>query len=148
MAAQWPLVHARLVALLPTLSGWPSEVYDGPPVTGDNPARYATVGYVFGEDGGGSFTTDTAGNGFQIVESGSVRGEIVATTGAADLVTVRAQAFAMADALEASIRADRTLGGVLSAQGTAVLRVDVLPTQTTQGATQRLPFTVDYTTVT
>jgi len=148
MAAQWPLIHARLVAVLPTLSGWPTQVYDGPPVTGDNPTRYATVGYVFGEDGGGSFSTDTDGNGFQIVETGSVRGEIVATTGAADLVTVRSQAFAMVDALEAYIRGDRTLGGVLSAQGTAVLQVDVLPTQTTQGATQRLPFTVEYTTVT
>lgn len=147
MASQWPLVHARLVALLPTLNGWPAEVYDGPPVTGDNPGRYATVGYVFGEDGGGSFTTDTT-NSYQIVETGTVRGEIVTTTGAADLATVRSQAFAMVDALEASIRADRTLGGVLSPQGTAVLRVDVLPTQTTQGATQRLPFSLDYTTVT
>lgn len=148
MATQWPRVHARLVTLLPQLSGWPSNVYDGPPVTGDSPTRYATVGYVFGEDGGGSFTTDTAGNGFQIVETGTIRGEIVATTGGPDIAAVRAAAFAMADALEASIRADRTLGGVLSPQGTAVLRVDVLPLQTQQGATQRLPFSVEYTTVT
>lgn len=148
MATQWPLVHAHLVATLPTLAGWPSNVYDGPPVTGDAPTRYATVGYVFGEDNGGDFRTDTAGNGFQIEETGSVRGEIVTTTGSADLVTVRAQAFAMADALEAYVRGNRTLGGVLSTQGTATLRFDVVPAQTTQGATQRLPFTLDYFTVT
>lgn len=145
MASQWPRVHARLVALLPTLSGWPADVFDGPPVTGNAPTRYATVGYVFGEDSGGEFRTDTT-NAYRIEETGSVRGEIVATTGTADIASVRAQAFALADALEAAIRADRTLGGVLSADGLATLRFDVVPAQTQQGATQRLPFSVDYTT--
>jgi len=145
MAAQWPLVHARLVALLPTLPGWPADVFDGPPVTGNAPTRYATVGYVFGEDAGGDFRTDTT-NAYRIEEAGSVRGEIVATTGSADLATVRQQAFAMADALEASVRADRTLGGALSPDGLATLRFDVVPAQTQQGATQRLAFSVDYIT--
>lgn len=147
MAAQWPTVHAALVALLPTLTPAPQVTYDGPPVTGDAPLTYATVGYVFGEDSGGDWRTDTT-NSMQIEEAGSVRGEIVAATGSADIATVRAQAFAIASAFEAAVRADRRLGGALSAQGTATLRFDVVPAQTTSGAAQRLPFSLDYTTVT
>ena len=148
MASQWPLVHARLVALVEGLDPAPDATYDGPPVTGDSPTTYATVGYVYGEDSAGEFTTDTT-NSYQIAETGSVRGEFVATDGAPDaLSAVRAKAFALTDALEAAVRSDRTLGGVLSAQGTATLRVDVVPSQTTSGAMQRLSFTLDYFTVT
>ena len=47
MATQWPLLTARLVALLPTLSGWSAvQVFDGPPVTSEIPTSYCTVGYV------------------------------------------------------------------------------------------------------
>lgn len=147
MASQWPLVHARLVAIVQGLSPAPEVTYDGPPVTGDAPSTYATVGYVYGEDSAGDFSTDTT-NAYQIAETGTVRGELVATSGATDIAAVRAQAFAMADALEVAIRQDRTLGKVLSPAGTATLRVDVVPAQTTSGATQRLPFTVDYFTTT
>jgi hypothetical protein len=52
----WPLVLGRLLTLLPTLSGWTGvAVYDGPPVTADVPIDYVTVGWVPGEDFGGSF---------------------------------------------------------------------------------------------
>lgn len=44
MAAQWPLVVAKLLELLPTLDGWDQvRVLDGP-VRGPTPKQYATVG--------------------------------------------------------------------------------------------------------
>lgn len=149
MATLWPTVHARLVTLLPTLTGWSGvEVYDGPPVTGDAPTVYATVGFVLYEDSAGSYSFEPHSEGWGTTEVGAIRGEIVASTGATDLPGVRAQAFALADAFEASIRADRTLGGTLPPVSSSRLVVDVLPAQTQAGATQRLPFTFEYTSTT
>jgi hypothetical protein len=147
MATQWPVVHARLVALLPTLAGWPQFVYDGPPVTGDAPFAYATVGYALNRDGAGSFSQTRAGNGFQVEESGSVQCELVTLTGDADLASMRVQGFALIDVLDASLRADQTLG-VLAPASTCSLSVDVIPEQSTAGAVQRLAFSIDYFTVT
>ena len=146
MAAQWPRVQAALASLLPGLPGWPSQVYDGPPVTGEAPLAYATVGYAFPEDSGGSYETETAGNGFQVVERGFIRCEVVAATGDADLPAVRARAFALMDSLDQSIRDDRTLGGVLSPDSTCTLSVDVVPVQSDRGAVQRIPFSLNYQT--
>lgn len=148
MASQWPVVHGRLVALLPTLPGWSGvPVYDGPPVTGDAPMRYVTVGFVNDEVSAGSFAHERAGNGFQVQETGNVRCELVTAIGTADLPEMRAAAFALLDALEVAIRADQTLG-VLPAASTTSLEVDVIPTQSTSGAVQRLVFSVNYFTVT
>jgi len=147
MATQWPVVHARLVALLPTLAGWPPFVFDGPPVTGDDPQVYATVGYAFGFDGAGRFSQTRAGNGFQVEETGSVQCEVVSVTGDVDLALMRSQAFALMDALDAELRRDQTLG-VLPQASTCSLSVDVVPAQATSGAVQRLPFSIDYFTIT
>lgn len=144
MATQWPVVHARLVSLLQTLPGWGQvSVYDGPPVTGDNPATYATVGYVLDESSGGSFSHTRSGGGYQVEETGTVRCELVATVGDADLTSVRTRAFGLLDALEQSLRTDQTLG-VMPQGATAELSVDVLPLQTQTGAQQRLPFSLNY----
>lgn len=146
MATRWPAVRARLVELLPTLPGWADvSVYDGPTVTGEAPEEYATVGYVADEDAAGSFEHERAGDGFRVEERGFVRCELVVLTGSADLPTVRDRAFALIDALEQEIRRDRTLG-VLSAEGTARLVVDVVPVQNSAGAAQRLVFSLDYFT--
>lgn len=148
MGTQWPVVHARLVALLPSLTGWSGvPVYDGPPVTGDAPTDYCTVGFALNEDSAGNFEHERSGNGFQVQESGGVRCELVVTTGDTDLPTVRARAFTLMDAVEETIRADQTLG-VLSPASTTALTVDVVPAQSTSGAQQRLVFTVGYFTVT
>jgi hypothetical protein len=54
--AALPLVIDATLALLPTLPGWSTvSVYDGPQVVGDTPREYVTVGFVEGEDFGGTF---------------------------------------------------------------------------------------------
>jgi hypothetical protein len=145
--AQWPSVVARLVELLPTLSGWESvAVFDGPPVTGDNPLQYATVGFV-ADDHAGTYTTTLGPNGQQTVETGTVNSQLVCRTGDTDVPSMRSQAFALMDALDAEVSRDRRLG-VLSQEGTTDLAVDVLADQTGDGTAVSLAFTLTYFTVT
>jgi hypothetical protein len=145
MATQWPVLKARLVELLPTLAGWPTSVYDGPPVTGDNPTTYATVGYQFGQDEAGSFRHERHGNGFQVVETGDVRGELVCRSGDSTTQAVEVEAFGLLDALDAAIRADQTLG-VLPVASTTNLSVSVAPEANQSGAVVRLRFSLEYET--
>lgn len=147
MSAAWPLVVNRLVAVLPTLPGWSGvPVYDGPPVTADAPPTFVTVGFVLGEDFGGSYEQTRNGEGGwqgALTEAGTVRSEIVCATGNVDLPAMRARAFALADAWEAWVSADETLG-VLGSSSVASLAVDVVPAQTTAGSVQRLAVTLTY----
>lgn len=143
MSAAWPVVKRRLVNLMPTLPGWSQvSVYDGPPVTGEVPTAYITVGYVVGEDFGGTYE-QSRGVGNLLEELGSVRCELVCSTGNVDLASVESTSFALVDALEQSIANDQTLG-VLHPSSTSSLAVDVQPAQTTAGATQRLTVTLNY----
>lgn len=145
MSAAWPVVLNRLLVLLPTLPGWSGvEVFDGPPTTGDAPKSFVTVGFVQGEDYGGNYDR-TRGTANLLEENGAIRSEIVCWTGDVDLPTTRAQAFALADAWEAAVAADQTLG-VLPPSSTSSLTVDVAPVQTTSGAEQRLVVTLTYFT--
>lgn len=140
----WPLLAGRLVSWLPTLPGWAGvAVYDGPPVTADVPGSYVTVGFVLGEDNGGSYDQVYLAGGL-LEETGTVHCEIVCWTGDVDLATMRTQAFALADALQAAMSADGTLGGVVRS---AAMTVDVRPVQTTAGAEQRLMVTLNYTAI-
>ena len=147
MSAMWPILVDRLVSLLPTLPGWSGvAVYDGPPVTADAPVDYVTVGYVLGEDFGGTYEQTRNGEGGwqrALEESGTVRSEVVCTTGDVDLPSVRARAFALVDAWDAEIARDETLG-VLGPSSSSSLSVDVEPAQTTGGAVQRLTVTFSY----
>lgn len=152
MSAAWPVVAARVVAYMPTLfastDGWSlGRVFDGPPVTGAAPTEFVTVGFVLGEDNAGSYEQtrngDTGGWQNALEESGAVLSEIVCTTGDVDLPTVRARAFALADAWEAWVSADPTLG-VLGPSSVSSLSVDVQPAQTTDGSAQRLTVTLSY----
>lgn len=143
MSAAWPVLVDRLVALLPGLPGWSGvQVFDGPPVTGDAPPSYVTVGFVVGEDIGGSYE-QVRGVGNLLEESGQIRSEVVCTTGEVDLPAMRARAFALVDAWEAEIARDQTLG-VLAPSSTSSLAVDVQPLQTDRGTTQRLTATLVY----
>lgn len=144
MATQWPLLASRLVALLPTLSGWSAvSVFDGPPVTGDTPTSYCTVGFIEDEDAGG-YTDDqaTAGNTLT-TESGAIRCRLVVVSGDTDLSALRTAAFALVDALRASLRSDPT-AGVLPAGSMTSLEVNVRSAQNDRGAGQALDFVVSY----
>lgn len=148
MAAQWPLVVDRLVALLPTLPGWDAvSVFDGKPVTDARPANYATVGYVPGSDNAGTYSTTQSNDGFQYIETGQILSQLVCATGSVDLPGLRTAAFALLDQFDAAVRADRRLG-VLSQEGTADLTVDPLPASNKQGTALALVFTLSYLTVT
>ncbi|GAC1374656.1 MAG: hypothetical protein NVSMB4_02320 [Acidimicrobiales bacterium] len=147
MSAQWPKVVNRLLTLLPTLPGWSGvTLFDGPPVTGDNPNLFATIGYVK-DDQAGNYTSTQHDDGFNRHETGEVKCELVVNSGDPGLSGVRAQAFALMDALDASLRSDRRMG-VLSPEGTSTLVVDVLSITDPAGTAQALTFAVHYTTVT
>lgn len=149
MAAQWPLVVEKLLAVFPTLTGWGAvDVFDGPPVTSATPPKYVTVGFVPPDDHAGSYTILQAPDGFRWHESGSVRCRLVCADGGIDLAQSRIDLFALADVFEAWIRADRTLGGVLSKDSTVDVTTDVHSDQNTNGSGQAAVFTVAYTTVT
>lgn len=148
MSAQWPVVIQRLVDLLPTLPGWDTcTVYDGPPPTA-NPKTYATVGYQPDSEHAGTYSSSQAPDGYQRVEVGSVIGQLVCETGSVDVPLMRGRAFVLMDAFDAYIRANRTLGGTLSPEGTVDLTVDPLPVANKNGTAFALNFSVEYLTVT
>ena len=149
MAALWPLLQNRLVAVLPTLSGYTGvKVFDGPPVVDDAPLSYVTVGHIddgTGLDGSaGSYQTVPGQLDGLVDESGSLDLEFVVWTGDVDLPTVRTACYALVDTLEAFIRADQTLGLFLPG-ATTHMTVNVIPQQAPSGSEQRLIVTVTYT---
>lgn len=141
----WPVVQQRLVALLPTLTGFTDVVvHDGPPLSEQGAESYVTVGWSE-DSGSGSFVpTDEAITGMR-AETGTVLCEFVIWGGDEDLPGYRATAFDLVDALEESIR---TEGGqrlaVLPASSTTSLSADVVSAQDSSGATQRLLVSVNY----
>lgn len=149
MSTQWPLVAARLVQLLPTLPGWSTvTVFDGAPTANTLPTDFASVGYV-DNDQAGSYQSIQDPDGCQRQETGVVRCQVACSQGAAaGLAAVRARVFALVDALDVYIRSNRTLGGVLSPQGTSDLVVDVLSVQDENGTAMALVFSLHYFTVT
>lgn len=148
MGTRWEDVHDALAALASGLPGWSGvKVYAGPQVTGEAPADYLTVGYVMDEVGSGSFTHERfAGSGFDVEETGTVRCELVVTSGGTGITALRRRAFTLLEALDEAVRDDQSLGGVLSPGSTATVTVDVISTQTQAGAGVRTPFSVDYFT--
>lgn len=144
--AVWPAIVEQQKTLLPTLPTWSGvQLYDGPPLTGDTPTEYLTLGFVLGEDYGGTYE-QAEGPGPFMQETGQLRSELVVLSGESDvLAALRTRAFALTDAWAAAIRADQTLGGVMQPSSTASLAVDIQPVQTrTGGVVQRLTVTVNY----
>lgn len=144
--AVWPLIAESQKTRLPLLPAWSGvAIYDGPPLTGDTPVEYLTLGYVLGEDYGGTFE-QAEGPGPFMEEVGQLRSELVVASGESDVLpALRARAFALTDAWAAAIRADQTLGGVTQPSSTASLSVDIQPVQTrTGGVVQRLTVTLNY----
>ncbi len=145
----WPKVPPALLTLLPTLPGWSGvEVFDGPPVSQGAPSAYCTVGYVLDEGSGGTFNQELGTVDGLREESGEVRCELVVSTGDVDIASVRSAAGDLVDALDAALRADQSLGGVLIGTPTLVLAADFLPVQNAAGASLRVAFSVQYFTLT
>lgn len=145
MATAWPKVAQGLATLLPTLPGFAdAEVYDGPPVTESRPLRYVTVGYVDDAEAG-SYSTEPSPVDGATTESGEVRCRFVSQSGD-DLSANRSAVFALVDALETALATDQTLGGVLSADGTAVLSVAVDSVINARGSAQSVVVTLIYQT--
>lgn len=142
MSVWWPVLQQRLVVLIPTLaSGW--TVFDGPAAGREKGVhQYILVG-ASTEGEGGSYnqpddTVDTlrAEEGTVVVELNSWTGDVAAPTR-------RAECFAVADALEALIRADQRLG-VLPVSSTSALSAEIVTP--TKGTSFRLVLSVAYFT--
>ena len=150
MATVWPNVVNWLLTTLPTLPGWSAvAVIDAAPVPGgQDDTSYITVGYTGTGDTGGQYTQTESLDGFGVDEAGHVLCDLVYQTGDDQMSVVRSAAFALVDALRARVKSDRTLGGVLSPNGTVSISVDPLNVQNTAGVAQSLLLTFAYTTVT
>ena len=142
--AAWPQVKRRLVDILPTLPGWSGvTVFDGPRVSQDFPTDFITVGFVEGEDFAGSYE-QARPEAWDVEESGTIRSELITTSGDVDLEETEDRVFDLVDAWEQWVTKDPTLG-VLSPSSTASLAVDVQPVQNQNGSAQRLTVTLTYT---
>jgi hypothetical protein len=149
MSAQWPRVAGWLSTTLPTLPAWAGvTVFAGEPNTGDTPAVYATIGYVPDSFGAGSYSSAQTPDGARLGETGQVRSLIVASSGDTDTAQYVADVFALVDALEVLIRADRTLGGTLSLDSQVSVEVGVNSVENLLGTAASLLVIVHYYTVT
>lgn len=145
MAAWWPVVHGRLLELIPTLDAFTEAtvLYDGPPANEKGAKQWAAVGSSSVDNSAGSYDQpDSPVDGMRD-ETGTVLCEFVEWSGDDDLPTQRAFVFALADDLEAAIRADQTLN-VLPSTATCALSATVVPARAA-GTTQRLIVNVSYT---
>lgn len=148
MSAQWPHVKAWIAATIPTLAGLDDvTVFAGPSPSGASPARFVEVGFV-DDDNGGSYQRTPAYDGTVWTETGEIRTKIVAQSGSGDPSGAETQAFAVADALDAKVRADRTLGGVLSQDGFVDTLVDVVSVSNANGTATGLVYVLRYSTTT
>ena len=124
---------------------WPAvEVFDGPPVTGSAPDAYVTVGYVLEEGSAGDFNQERGDVDGLVEETGAVRCELVAATGDVDLPAVMDRVATLLDQLDAAVRADQSLGGVLGACSAVTVAADFAPVQNTSGASVRVAMSVQY----
>lgn len=141
--AGWDLVYDHLLTLLPTLDGM-EQVFDGPPV-GDVPAVFGIVGDD-GSGSGGTYSQDYDTD-VLVIETGEVRCVLGVQSGDTALDQLRSTLSSLVDDLTASIRADKTLGGVLMQGSTvSVARVEPSLRQTEQGAVAEAVVAVGYTT--
>jgi hypothetical protein len=139
----WPQIVNWHVQNLPTITGI-ANVYDGPPVTGDEPNQYIVVGATATGDTGGDAAQTYGEDGFGLYEDGTILCDVVAQTGDVDVATMRTQAFALVDSWNAALRADRTLGGLMNPNNNIELTVTPIPVQNNQGSAVRLLVTVSY----
>ena len=94
-----------------------THVFDGPPNTADTLDEYVIVGGTDDpDDDAGEFDQDWAGIGRQSKnETGEVTCAVLVGTGNDVVKTARDRALVVVGEIETALRADPTLGGVLSA---------------------------------
>jgi hypothetical protein len=141
----WESLHARLLVILPTLSGWGAcTVYDGEPVGQDNPTAYFTLAHVRDIDGGGGLHYEEAGDGFGDYETGTIRSELVVWGDEDTTAACRSTAFALFEAFRVYVRDNRWLGALTN--GAVTLAADVIPVVNDEGAAYALVVTASYST--
>lgn len=137
-------VITKLVTIFTTAG---ATTYDGPVPTSVNKTDYVLVGSD-AEDGDGAVVElieSDLGPGTWVDETGEVVCSAWSWSGGTNIAACRAAAEATAVACIAAIRADRTLGGLLT--GPRLAEVSVLryePKQTSKGAICRFTFSVLY----
>jgi hypothetical protein len=148
MAAQWPLGRATAGGVVADPSGL--VVGGGVRRTADRRQRRLDLLHrrLCRRRPAGTAATSEAGGGFFNDEVGQVVCQLVVNTGSTDVSAARAQVFALYDALDASVKADRTLGGVLQGGATSALSYEVQYVSNRQGVAVALIVTVSYQTTT
>lgn len=138
----WNDVRVKLLTALPGVVGAGTKVYNGPVATGENPPAYLTIGHQPSkpDNGGGAFEQQNGPDGFAAIETGQVLAELSATSGNAEVPDVWAT-FAL---IAAWVQADMTLGGTLYAGSTCTVGAEVIVSQTSSGAVQRLLLSFNY----
>lgn len=144
----WPVVQQRLVALLPTLTGFTGvKIHDAVVLEDADAKSFVIVGGTTPEDGGrveaGAWQFETITHSNARAERGTVVCEFAVWGGDETLPAYRATAFDLVDELDAAIRADQTLG-VLPVPSTTDLSADVVSVQDSNQAEQRLIVSVSY----
>ena len=149
----WPVLRRRLVELLPTLPAFDGvQGYDGRPRQNVGVREWVSVGWsTFGPDGGtrgnglgdsGSFSPGEETVTGMESENGTVMCEI-GVWGGDKNVDYEARAFELVDAIDAAIRADKTLG-VLPESSTTSVGAEVVAGWDSNGKSTRLILSVDY----
>jgi len=145
--AAWPSVKAAIYAgalSLPEFAD--ASVYNGPQVTSEASLKKLEVGFVNDENNAGTYERAPAYDGSVWSETGEVRSTIVAQSGDSDPSIAEGDAFTMADALDAWIQANRTLGGALSLDSDIRTSIDVLTISNARGTATELVYVLTYTT--
>lgn len=111
---RWPDVYAALLAKLPTLDAFSGvEVFDGLPLTGEDPDNWVSIGFVT-DEGAGAFQQSPDPSGFATTEVGDIRCHLASNVrDSGDLAATRRTVFALFAAWQEWLFADQTMGGAL-----------------------------------
>lgn len=144
MSVAWGKVRARLAEALPGVVGPFVRVFDGPVVTGENPAAALTIAYApsLETSSVGRFTQETPDDGWAANETGFITCELAAVSGSSTVPDV----FTTFDAVASWLQGDPTLGGTLTRGSTCTAAADVVQEQSQGGSAQRLIITISYFT--
>jgi hypothetical protein len=143
-------VQPALVALV-TAAVTPTKVYGGPKPINDTPTEYVTVGFDPANPDTDGVTTDqdisTMGNDW-VEETGDVTCAVTVWTGGTDTAPLIQRADDLLDLIDAALKADPHLGGVLvpASNKARVLGKGALrQASTANGAVAVQTFTIHYT---